>query len=177
MTIKLTDEKRLKAKQKIKDTSRISVYSMEHFAKFIGTLTAYCPAVKYGWAHTKAFERAKYLSLKTRTRIRQRFEDMKFEYAYRTGSNIQTRAFFVYLIFKPCGHTRVRKRYYISFRKRRSIHPDRHFLVLLRQWDATQRQQVTQAFCVRIKPHSADTPCGQRANPTTSSMTLRVIFC
>ena len=64
MTIELTDEKRLKAKQKIKNTSTISVCSIQSFAEFVGTLTAYCPAVKYGWTHTKAFERAKYLPLK-----------------------------------------------------------------------------------------------------------------
>ncbi|KAJ8914724.1 hypothetical protein NQ315_017434 [Exocentrus adspersus] len=34
------------------------------FAKFVGKLIAACPAVNYGWAHVKLFEREKYLALK-----------------------------------------------------------------------------------------------------------------
>lgn len=39
------------------------ICSIRDFAKLIGTLVAICPAVKYGWLFTKAFERFKFLSL------------------------------------------------------------------------------------------------------------------
>lgn len=37
--------------------------TIREFARFVGILVAACPAIKYGWAHTKLFERAKYLAL------------------------------------------------------------------------------------------------------------------
>lgn len=45
-----------------KITSKTQI-SIREFAKFIGTLTSACPAVAYGWAHTKHFEREKFLAL------------------------------------------------------------------------------------------------------------------
>ena len=36
---------------------------IKDFARLLGILTAACPAIKYGWAHTKNLERKKYLAL------------------------------------------------------------------------------------------------------------------
>lgn len=36
---------------------------VREFAQFLGTLTAACPAIPYGWVYTKALERVKYLNL------------------------------------------------------------------------------------------------------------------
>lgn len=44
----------------IKNVDKIRIRDL---ARYAGTLTAACPAVSYGWAHTKAIERAKYLAL------------------------------------------------------------------------------------------------------------------
>ncbi|KAB0790116.1 hypothetical protein PPYR_15564, partial [Photinus pyralis] len=38
---------------------------IKDFARLIGTLTAACPAIKYGWCHTKSLEEAKLKALKT----------------------------------------------------------------------------------------------------------------
>lgn len=63
MRLELPDRK----KQGILDQTRVLMHqtriSVRDFARYVGTLTAACPAVRYGWAHTKAFERVKYLSL------------------------------------------------------------------------------------------------------------------
>lgn len=63
MRLELPDRK----KQGILDQTRVLMHqtriSVRDFARYVGTLTAACPAVQYGWAHTKAFERVKYLSL------------------------------------------------------------------------------------------------------------------
>jgi hypothetical protein len=64
MTISLPLEK----KEKItKLHKRFSVpnkkFKIREFAKFLGTLTAACPAILYRWLYTKSFERIKFLDL------------------------------------------------------------------------------------------------------------------
>lgn len=41
----------------------IKYCTIRFFSKFVGKITAICPAVKYGWVHVKYFEHAKYLVL------------------------------------------------------------------------------------------------------------------
>lgn len=57
----------IKKKHGILDRTRTLMHqtriSIRDFARYVGTLTAACPGVQYGWAHTKAFERVKYLAL------------------------------------------------------------------------------------------------------------------
>ncbi|KAJ8918504.1 hypothetical protein NQ315_015209 [Exocentrus adspersus] len=64
MTIELPQEKR----QKIKEGAQYLVgrthCSILKFSQFIGLLTSACPAVKYGFLYSKAFERSKFLALK-----------------------------------------------------------------------------------------------------------------
>lgn len=71
MTLELPKDKRDKILKLTEKISKKSQVKIREFAKFIGTLTAACPAVKYGWLHTKAFERQKYLAL---LRHRQNYE-------------------------------------------------------------------------------------------------------
>jgi hypothetical protein len=63
MTLELPQDKREKIFAMTECISRKHEISIREFAKFAGTLTAACPAVKYGWLHTKFFEREKYLAL------------------------------------------------------------------------------------------------------------------
>lgn len=60
MNLELPEDKREKIYTITENISRKSEISIREFAKFTGTLTAACPAVQYGWLHTKCFEREKY---------------------------------------------------------------------------------------------------------------------
>lgn len=62
--VKLPQEKRDRIKKEIliiKDTKSSKIRA---FAKFIGLLISVCPAIDYGWVHTKIFEREKFVNLR-----------------------------------------------------------------------------------------------------------------
>lgn len=63
MSLQLPDSKRQKLLQQIISISKTRRIQIRNFARFLGSLTAACPAIAYGWLHTKALERAKYLAL------------------------------------------------------------------------------------------------------------------
>lgn len=63
MTMSLPRAKQIKLFQLINKLARKNTCTIRQFAQFIGSLAAACPAVKYGWAYTKMFEREKYLAL------------------------------------------------------------------------------------------------------------------
>lgn len=63
MTISLPPDKRNNILKLVKKFSQLSKCVIRDFAHLIGTLTAACPAVRYGWLYTKALERQKYLAL------------------------------------------------------------------------------------------------------------------
>lgn len=63
MTLKLPESKALNIKQKAELILKIKRIKIREFARFLGSLTAACPAVTYGWLHTKTLERARYLAL------------------------------------------------------------------------------------------------------------------
>ncbi|XP_052748927.1 uncharacterized protein LOC128200238 [Galleria mellonella] len=63
MTLQLPDRKRnsiLKNLEMLLTTKSIRI---REFARVLGSLTAACPAISYGWLHTKSLERAKYMAL------------------------------------------------------------------------------------------------------------------
>ena len=63
--IYLTDRKREKIGEKIKQLLKAKREKIRKVAKIIGTLTSACAAVNYGWLYTKLLERGKYLALKS----------------------------------------------------------------------------------------------------------------
>lgn len=63
MTLTLPDDKRCRIKTKAHKYLRKKTCTIRQFAEFLGLLTSACPAVRYGWVHTKLFEREKYLAL------------------------------------------------------------------------------------------------------------------
>lgn len=63
MTLKLPDSKRQKLYQHIITMLKTNRIRIREFVRFLGSLTAACPAITYGWLHTKSLERAKYLAL------------------------------------------------------------------------------------------------------------------
>lgn len=63
MTLTLPDDKRCRIKTKVHEYLRKKTCTIRQFAEFLGLLTSACPAVRYGWVHTKLFEREKYLAL------------------------------------------------------------------------------------------------------------------
>ncbi|XP_057335443.1 uncharacterized protein LOC130674191 [Microplitis mediator] len=63
LTLELPELKRLKILELVKTMRKKKEYKIRDLAKFIGNLIAACPAIKYGWLYTKAFERDKYLAL------------------------------------------------------------------------------------------------------------------
>lgn len=63
LTISLPSEKQNNIAQLLKKFSKLPSCTIRQFAQLIGVLIAACPAVKYGWAHTKILERQKYLAL------------------------------------------------------------------------------------------------------------------
>lgn len=65
MALKLPQTKRRKILEIIKSLSKKQCILIREFAKFLGLLTSACPAVDYGWAYTKQFEREKFLALQS----------------------------------------------------------------------------------------------------------------
>lgn len=63
MALKLPLCKRQKILSLVNNVSTKASISIREFAKFLGLLTSCCPAVDYGWLHTKQFEREKFLAL------------------------------------------------------------------------------------------------------------------
>lgn len=63
-TISLPSEKRSKIKNEVLNLQQAKMCTIRSFARMLGLLTSACPAVAYGWSHTKLFERVKYLNLK-----------------------------------------------------------------------------------------------------------------
>lgn len=63
MTIELTPKKREHILELIKKFKSLDSCVIREFACFVGNITAACPAVNYGWFHSKIFEQQKYLSL------------------------------------------------------------------------------------------------------------------
>jgi len=63
MTLSLPDKKRVALKALISQMRKKSLCSIRSFARFLGSLEACCPAIPYGWAYTKQFERDKFLAL------------------------------------------------------------------------------------------------------------------
>lgn len=61
--VRLPEEKRISLKNLIKEFLKIERTTIRNFARLVGTLTAACPAVQYGWIYTKSLERIKYLAL------------------------------------------------------------------------------------------------------------------
>ncbi|KAJ8916439.1 hypothetical protein NQ315_014652, partial [Exocentrus adspersus] len=64
LTLSLPDDKKREITKLISHFQNTNHSKIRDFAKFVGKLIAACPAVKYGWAHVKLFEREKYLALK-----------------------------------------------------------------------------------------------------------------
>lgn len=63
MTLELPNDKKHKILNMVKSVMAQKQMKIRDFASFLGTLTAACPAVEYGWSHTKSLERCKYLAL------------------------------------------------------------------------------------------------------------------
>ena len=63
MTLSVPTEKELALKSLVTQMRRKSSCSIREFARFLGSLSACCPAIPYSWAYTKQFERDKYLAL------------------------------------------------------------------------------------------------------------------
>lgn len=64
MTIELPLEKKNKGLVAINSFLKLKTCKIRTFARIIGQLISFCPAVKYGWLHTKLLEREKYIALK-----------------------------------------------------------------------------------------------------------------
>lgn len=64
MLIELPNDKQEKVKQLTQKFQKMNSCKIRELARFIGTVVACCPAVPYGFAHTKIFERARYLALR-----------------------------------------------------------------------------------------------------------------
>lgn len=63
MTLQLPDSKRQKILKATISISRLKRIQIRAFAQYLGSLTAACPAIPYGWLYTKSLERVKYLAL------------------------------------------------------------------------------------------------------------------
>lgn len=63
MTLELPETKRQLILSIIKKFKTLQSCTIREFAQFVGNITAACPAVQYGWAYSKGFERQKYLAL------------------------------------------------------------------------------------------------------------------
>lgn len=64
MTLQLPNEKKNKILKVVQQFKTKNYCKIRDFAELIGMLISACPAVEYGWCHTKMFERAKVLALK-----------------------------------------------------------------------------------------------------------------
>lgn len=63
MTLELTEKKRKNILDLVTKFKEIRSCSIREFAQFVGNIAAACPAVNYGWFHSKSLEREKYLAL------------------------------------------------------------------------------------------------------------------
>ncbi|VEN35017.1 unnamed protein product [Callosobruchus maculatus] len=63
MVISLPEERILRIKNACLKIFKKKRCKIKLFAQVLGMLVAACPAIKYGWAHTKVLERAKFLAL------------------------------------------------------------------------------------------------------------------
>ncbi|CAK1595512.1 unnamed protein product [Parnassius mnemosyne] len=63
MTISLPNDKRVIVSTLVSKFIKIKHCTIRELSKLIGTLTAVCPAIEYGWLYTKILERQKYLTL------------------------------------------------------------------------------------------------------------------
>lgn len=63
MTLELPLKKKNDILLRTNEMLSIVELPVRSFARYLGTLTAACPAVAYGWGHTKSLERARYLAL------------------------------------------------------------------------------------------------------------------
>lgn len=63
MIIEIPEDKRHKLYNLIIKIIHTKSITIRDFSRFLGSLTATCPAITYGWAHTKSLERARYLAL------------------------------------------------------------------------------------------------------------------
>ncbi|KAJ8913099.1 hypothetical protein NQ315_006601 [Exocentrus adspersus] len=68
MTMSVPRDKILKINSMIESVKNKTNIKIREFARLIGTLVSVCPAVTYGWAHIKNFEREKYRALRIRHR-------------------------------------------------------------------------------------------------------------
>lgn len=62
--ISLPTDKRLRIKAQLERFSKLKRCQIRSFAQLLGLLVSSCPAIEYGWLHTKEMERCKYLNLK-----------------------------------------------------------------------------------------------------------------
>lgn len=63
MALELPLEKRNRVREQIIIFKKMQKCRIRKFAQMIGVLISCCPAIQYGWAHVKRFERKKYLAL------------------------------------------------------------------------------------------------------------------
>lgn len=63
MTLQLPDTKRQKIFKETNNILSLRQMRIRDFARYLGSLTAACPAIPYGWLYTKSLEREKYLAL------------------------------------------------------------------------------------------------------------------
>lgn len=63
MTLELPIKKRHRIREQIIKFKKLKRCKIREFALVIGALVSCCPAIQYGWAHVKRFEREKYLAL------------------------------------------------------------------------------------------------------------------
>lgn len=63
MSVELTEEEKHSISQHTESFQCKKHCKIRHLAKFVGTLVAACPAVKYGTLYTKSLEREKYIAL------------------------------------------------------------------------------------------------------------------
>ena len=63
MTLSVPTKKEIALKSLVARMRKKASCSIREFARFLGSLSACCPAIPYSWAYTKQFERDKYLAL------------------------------------------------------------------------------------------------------------------
>ncbi|XP_043270501.1 uncharacterized protein [Venturia canescens] len=63
MQLELPENKKIKLKDIIEKFRRAKKCKIRDFARLVGSLVSSCPAIPYGVAHTKIFERERYLAL------------------------------------------------------------------------------------------------------------------
>lgn len=61
--LSLPQEKRTRIRTELVNIKNMKRCKIRKFAQLIGLLISACPAIEYGWLHTKDFERCKYLNL------------------------------------------------------------------------------------------------------------------